>query len=74
MDFKFSEPNSLQEKKEEKLTVVFSGSYEDSEENSEITVEEGIVEIAENAFRGFKHLRKIRLPKSLRVISAAAFS
>ena len=66
MDFKFTDPKISEEKKEEKLTVVFSGSYEDTEENSEIYIEEGIVEIAENAFRNFKCLRSIHFPKSLR--------
>ena len=77
MDFKFSEPNSLREKKEEKLTVVFSGSYEDSEENSEITVEEGIEEICENAFRDLRRFsptigdteRRTRLGRPCRMAS-----
>ena len=56
------------------LTVVFSGSYEDTPENADITIAEGIVEIAENAFRDFVNLRTVRLPKSLKRISACAFS
>ena len=55
-------------------TVVFSGRYGDSAENREITIPDGILEIAENAFRDFENLEVIRLPKSLKKISACAFS
>ena len=50
MKFKFN-PEREEEIKEEILKkVVFSGCYEDTEENSSVTVPEGIEEIAENAF------------------------
>ena len=55
-------------------TVVFSGRYEDSAENREITIPDGILEIAENAFRDFENLEVIKLPKSIKKISACAFS
>ena len=55
-------------------TAVFAGSYEDVEENRVIEIPEGIVEIAENAFRDFENLESVRLPRSLRRISACAFS
>ena len=54
--------------------VVFSGQYEDSEENSRIVISEGIEEIAENAFRDFDCLREVVLPRSLKRISACAFA
>ena len=61
-------------REEEKKTVVFSGSYDDIPENRAVEIPEGIVEIAENAFREFEHLEEISLPKSLRVLGPAAFS
>ena len=74
MDFKFTNPSPLEDKKDEEITVVFSGSYEDSPENEVIYIKEGIVEIADNAFRGFKHLREIHFPKSLRLIPISQMS
>ena len=62
----------MEEKKIEEI-IVFSGQYEDCEENSRIVIPEGIEEIAENAFRGFTHLVEVELPRSLKRISACAF-
>ena len=77
MDFKFTDPTLMdknkEEKKEEEIKVVYSGCYEDTPENAEIFIEEGIEEIAENTFRDFKNLKKIHFPKSLKTVSAAAF-
>ena len=55
-------------------TVVFAGSYEDVAENADLVIPEGVLEIAENAFRDFEHLKSVKLPKSLAKISASAFS
>ena len=75
MDFKFTEKNELtKEEDEEKIKVVFSGSFEDSEENREVIIPEGIEEIAENTFRGFTNLETVTFPKSLKVVSASAFA
>jgi putative DeoR family transcriptional regulator (stage III sporulation protein D) len=61
------------EKKIEEL-VIFSGSFEDIPENKDIIIPEGFEEIGENAFRDFENLETITLPKSLKKISACAFS
>ena len=42
--------------------VVFSGQYEDSAENSRIEIPEGIIEIAENAFRDFENIERVDIP------------
>ena len=73
MDFKFTDKQDPTAP-EEKIAVVFSGSYEDTPENAEIWIEEGIVEIAENAFRDFQNLRAIHFPKRLKIVSACAFA
>ena len=54
--------------------TVFDGLYTDSAEIAELTVPEGVVEICENAFRGFTHLRSVTLPRTLLRIGACAFS
>ena len=61
-------------KDNEEIKVVFRGSYEDTPENKSVTIEEGIVEIAENAFRDFEHLEEIIFPSTLEILSACAFS
>ena len=72
MDFKTNiDPTTGEDKP---LAVVFSGSFEDTPDVASLTIEEGIEEIAENAFREFEHLTEIYLPKSLKKISACAFS
>ena len=71
MDFKFTDPNASPE---QPIKVVFSGSYEDTPDIKELFIEEGIEEIAENAFRDFENLEIIHFPKSLRQISACAFA
>ena len=59
---------------EDELRIVYRGMYEDTPENSTVTVEEGMLEITENAFRDFEHLETVRLPRSVKKISAAAFA
>ena len=59
---------SFNKDNEEELKVVFSGSYEDTPENRVVVIEEGIEEIAENAFRDFEHLEEIILPRSLKIL------
>ena len=55
-------------------TVVYAGSFSDDESAKNLVIEEGIEEIAENAFRDFLSLEIVTLPKSLKKISACAFS
>ena len=59
-------------KKDEEIKVVFRGSYEDTPDNKCVTIEDGIVEIAENAFRDFEHLEEVIFPPSLEILSACA--
>ena len=49
MDFKFTSGDAPKAEKE-KIKVVFSGRYEDTPDIKELWIEEGIEEIAENAF------------------------
>ena len=61
------------EKKIEEI-MIFSGQYEDCAENANLVIPEGIEEIGENAFRDFENIETVKLPKSLKRISACAFS
>ena len=54
--------------------TVFRGSYDDVPSNKIVKIPEGIVEIAENAFRDFENLEEVEFPRSLRRIGASAFS
>ena len=72
MDFQFSETPILPEG--EQLKCLYRGDIEDTAENKHITVEDGIVEIGESAFRDFVHLESITLPDSVEIINACAFS
>ena len=58
----------------EENTVIFAGFYEDSGEIENLVIPEGMVEIGENAFRGFASIRSVTLPKSMKRISACAFA
>ena len=84
MDFKFTEKQapleapsgepSARENEIDLSRVVFSGQYEDNPALRELSIAEGVLEICENAFRDFEYLEKVTLPKSLKQISACAFS
>jgi hypothetical protein len=54
--------------------VIYAGQYEKENVPKTLAIEEGVEEIAENAFRGFADIEKVVLPSSLRRISAAAFA
>ena len=54
--------------------VVFSGSFEDTPDIAALEIGEGVLEIAEYAFRDFENIQTVKLPKSLKKISASAFS
>ena len=64
----------LKNEKDEESKVVYAGSFEDTEAIRHLSIEEGILEIGENAFRGFSHLESVELPLSLKKISACAFA
>ena len=58
----------------EENTVIYAGFYEDSGEIENLIIPEGMVEIGENAFRGFTSIKSVTLPKSMKRISACAFA
>ena len=57
----------------EENKVIYRGFYEDGDTMRVVRVQEGIEEIAENAFRDLEALEEVYLPKSLKRISACAF-
>ena len=59
---------------DEENKVLYKGFYEDGTDMRVVRVEDGIVEIGENAFRDCETLEEVYLPKTLRKISACAFS
>ena len=60
MDFHFTEVQNLGE--DEEVKCLYRGDVEDSPENKNVTVEDGIVEIGESAFKGCTGLTSITLP------------
>ena len=71
MKYNFNPENFDELREKLDSTVVYAGSYEDTPENADIVIEEGIEEIAECAFRDFENLRSVTLPASLRRISGS---
>ena len=57
---------------DEENKVLYKGFYEDGTDMRVVRVEDGIVEIGENAFRDCETLEEVYLPKTLRKISACA--
>ena len=59
---------------DEENKVLDRGFYSDGDDMRAVRVEEGMVEIAENAFRDCEALEEVYLPRSLTKISACAFA
>ena len=42
--------------------LVYAGLYENSPDLTSVTIEDGMVEICENAFRDFTYLEEVTIP------------